>query len=164
MGTEIKILNSTFEISLRFLAILTVCNYSFSEERLRAYSYYSIHLSDCDSTKNSAHPNIPYRFNNYLGTKEIMHPAIHLLITKRLIDCIKTSHGIRYSVNDLGKACLSIICGPYKDKLFEAIQEVDRLLSEKEDEQIRIEISSNLSSWGAEFTDESLLKDIDDEE
>ena len=59
-----KILNSTFEMALRFLAIMSVCEYSFSEQRLRAYSYFAIHLSDLDKTKISTHPDLPFRFNN----------------------------------------------------------------------------------------------------
>lgn len=66
MDKRMKILNSTFEIALRFLAIMSVCGYSFSEQRLRAYSYFAIHLSDLDNTKMSAHPNLPFRFNNYI--------------------------------------------------------------------------------------------------
>ena len=66
MDKRMKILNSTFEMALRFLAIISVCGYSFSEQRLRAYSYFSIHLSDLDNTKMSAHPNLPFRFNNYI--------------------------------------------------------------------------------------------------
>lgn len=70
MDKRMKILNSTFEMALRFLAIMSVCGYSFSEQRLRAYSYFAIHLSDLDNTKMSAHPNLPFRFNNYIGTEK----------------------------------------------------------------------------------------------
>ena len=42
----VKILNSTFDIAMRFLAIMSNCSLQFSEERLRAYSYLSIHIRE----------------------------------------------------------------------------------------------------------------------
>lgn len=164
MGKSMKILNSTFELALRFLAIMSVCEYSFSEQRLRAYSYFAIHLSDLDSSKVSAHPNLPFRFNNYIGTEKILHPAIHLLVTKGLIVCNNTSEGIKFIINEMGKSCFEIISGTYKSKLISSIVEVDTHFHDKTDNEIYANISQSLDSWGSEFENESVLNSYLNEE
>lgn len=157
MGKRMKILNSTFEMALRFLAIMSVCEYSFSEQRLRAYSYFAIHLSDLDKTKISTHPDLPFRFNNYIGTEEILHPALHLLITKGLLTCLSNDNGIKFMVNDLGKNCFEIIAGTYKSKLVHSIKEVDNHFHDRSDNEIYACICEHLESWGSEFNNESIL-------
>ncbi len=164
MDKRMKILNSTFEMALRFLAIMSVCGYSFSEQRLRAYSYFSIHLSDLDNTKMSAHPNLPFRFNNYIGTEKILHPAIHLLITKGMLTCNTSGDGIKFSINDFGKNCFDFITGPYKAKLIHSIKEVDTYFHDKTDDEIYNCICQGLDSWGSEFDNESVLNSYHNEE
>ena len=161
---EIKVLNSTFEIALRFLAIMTTCNIPFSEERLRAYSYLSIHISDIDDSKASTHPDLPYRFNHYLASQDIIHPAIHLLLSKGLIECCNTSEGVHFTTNDLGRNCFRLISGNYKVHLSEAIKEVDSILHNKNDKEVLSVIVPNIELWGSEFEDEYRLNAIDYEE
>ena len=157
MGKRMKILNSTLEMALRFLAIMSVCGYSFSEQRLRAYSYFAIHLSDLDKTKMSAHPSLPFRFNNYIGTEKILHTALHLLITKGLLMCTSNKNGMKFAVNDLGKSCFEIITGTYKSKLIHSIKEVDIHFHDRSDNEIYACICEQLDSWGSEFSNESIL-------
>lgn len=161
---EIRILNSTFEIALRFLSIMATCSMPFSEERLRAYSYLSIHIADIDSSKVSAHPDLPYRFNQYIGTQNVIHPAIHLLLSKGLLDCCNTAEGIRFTTNELGRNCYNLISGNYKLQLAEAIKEVDSILHDKNDNEVLSIISPNIDLWGGEFEDECFLNSIDYEE
>lgn len=161
---EIKILNSTFEIAMRFLAIMSNCSLQFSEERLRAYSYLSIHLSDIDKSKNSTHPNLPYRFNNYIGIKMVTHPAIHLLLSKGLLECNNTPNGFRFSVNELGRNCFNLLTGVYKEKLSQAIKEVDAIFHNEDDMSILDKISPEIDLWGSEFENEYILNNYDDEE
>ena len=160
----VKILNSTFDIAMRFLAIMSNCSLQFSEERLRAYSYLSIHISDLDSSKISTHPDLPYRFNNYIGIRMVMHPAIHLLLSKGLLECHNTPTGFRFSVNELGKNCFNLLTGSYKEKLSQAIKEVDSIFDDEDDLYILSKLSPAVDLWGSEFENEYLLNSYDDEE
>ena len=79
---KVKIINSTFELALRFLAIMRICTYPLSEYRLRAYSYLCIHLSDIEDSSTDIHPALPYRSSLFMATQEILHPALHILLTR----------------------------------------------------------------------------------
>ena len=46
MEREVKILNSTFEVALRLLAIMVTCKKAMTIERLSVYSYFALYLSD----------------------------------------------------------------------------------------------------------------------
>lgn len=158
MGSKIKILNSTFEISLRFLAILFQCNYPLSEFRLRAYSYLCIHLSDIKDTSESLHPALPYRSILFLSTQEIINPALHILLTKELISCCYKNNGIIYEITTLGRYYIDAIHGTYKEKLIKAIKDVDDIFKSMDDEDLKKRISNRIDDWGSEFSNENLLK------
>lgn len=158
---KIKIINSTFELALRFLAIMEVCDYPLSEYRLRAYSYLCIHLSDISESLHDIHPALPYRSSLFIATQEILHPALHLLIMKGLVECIFDDLGIRYTITQLGSKYMYMICGNYKQELFKAIREVDCIFHNENDDFLRSEIEFKISNWGTEFGYESLL--INDE-
>lgn len=161
MGTKTKVLNSTFEMSLRFLAILSQCDYPLSEFRLGAYSYLCIHLSDISDTSESLHPALPYRATLFLSTQDIINPALHILLTKGLISCRYTNNGILYVIEDLGRYYMDAISGKYKENLMLAISSVDKLFHSMDDNLLRNKILEQIDGWGSEFKHEHLLKEED---
>lgn len=154
---KVKIINSTFELALRFLAIMRICTYPLSEYRLRAYSYLCIHLSDIEDSSTDIHPALPYRSSLFMATQEILHPALHILLTKGLIDCVYENAGIRYKITRVGCQYIDMIRGEYKQVLLEAISNVDEIFQSFTDDYLRSEITAKIKKWGSEFDNENIL-------
>lgn len=157
-------MNSTFEISLRLLAILATCLKSMTVERLAAYSYFCLYLSDLDKRETSLHPEIPFRNSCFINSKEVILPAIDLLMSKGLVACDYSSHSIRFSASDLGVALYSQIQGTYKTSLEASIQKAHELMKRKSDSSLNALIYGRMADWGSEFSYESVFKEIEYEE
>lgn len=160
MERKIKILNGTLDVALRLLAILTTCKSQMTEERIAIYSYFVIHLADLRNTEKSAHPDIPFRYNGYMKSREVIQSAITYLISKGLVECDLRSKEIKYYATDMGCALYENIGGEYKDLLVVNIIKVNKSLSSMSDLQLSNIVMRNLHNWGSEFEYESILRDI----
>lgn len=131
-----------------------------TEERIAIYSYFVIHLADLRNTEKSVHPDIPFRFNGYIKSREVIQSAITYLISKGLVECDLTSKEINYYATDMGSALYDNVGGEYKKMLVENIMKVNKSLGTMSDLQLSNIVSHNLHSWGSEFKYESILRDI----
>lgn len=159
MERKMKLLNSTFDVALRLLAILTTCREAMTEDRLTIYSYFSLHLADMRKGEKSTHPDLPYRYSGFLKSKEVIIPAVELLLSKGLIDCDFTTTNFRYVATEMGIAFYSQIDGEYKQKLIESINKVHYSLKRMSDQQLNLLISNELYNWGSEFKYESVINE-----
>jgi hypothetical protein len=159
-----KNLNGTFEMALRLLAILTTCHKSFTVERIAIYSYFCIYLTDYNSKENSVHPAIPFRNSNYINNKQVINNAIEMLLSKGLIEPAFTNSGLMIQSSKMGDALYGRIESAYKDELVRSINRTHQLLSQKTDEMLKDIVYSNISKWGSEFINESILREFYNEE
>lgn len=164
MERIVKILNSTFEVALRLLAIMATCKKAMTVERLAAYSYFAIYLSDLDYTQSSLHPEIPYRNSNYINSDEVVLSAIDLLLSKGVVACCISSHSIKYSATELGIVLYEQIQGSYKTYLEKNILRAHELMKGTDDNALNSFIYGKMSGWGCEFNYESVLRGFEDEE
>ncbi len=164
MEKEVKILNSTFEVALRLLAIMITCKKSKSVERLAIYSYFALYLSDLDNKEKSLHPEIPYRNEGYINSRDAIMEAIDMLLSKGLTECDFSNRSVKFSVTELGAALYAQIGGTYKEQLVECIKRAHKQLGRKSDTALNSLIYGNMADWGSEFTYESVLNGIGYEE
>lgn len=159
-----KILNSTFEIALRVLAILSTCKSKMSVERLSAYSYFALYLSDLNKDETSLHPEIPYRNSSYINGKDVVLSAIELLMSKGVVSCDFSKRSIKFSVTELGAAVYERIEGSYKMSLETNILKAHEMMKKKTDKTLNALIYRRMAEWGSEFSYESVLKGLEYEE
>lgn len=164
MEKEVKILNGTFEVALRLLAIMTTCKKAMTVERLTAYSYFALYLSDLDKEESSLHPEIPYRNSGYINSREVILPAIDMLLSKGVASCDYSSHSVTFAATELGIALYRQIQGTYKAKLEESIRKAHELMKRKSDKNLNDFIYGRLAEWGSEFGYESVLKELEYDE
>lgn len=153
-----KILNSTFEVALRLLAILSTCKRKMSVERLAAYSYFALYLSDLVEEEASLHPEIPYRSSSYIKSKEVILPAIELLMSKGLVSCTFNRMSINFFITELGVALYDQMEGSYKLNLEANIHKAHELMKKKTDKALNTLIYKRMAEWGSEFSYESVFK------
>lgn len=164
MEREVKILNGTFEVALRLLAVMTTCKKAMTVERLTAYSYFALYLSDLDKDEESLHPTIPFRNSAYINSRDVILQALEMLLSKGVADCVFSSHSIKFSATELGSVVYAQIGGKYKEMLVNNIQKADELIGRKNDKYLNDLVYGNMAEWGSEFSYESLFKGMEYEE
>lgn len=164
MEKEVKILNGTFEVAMRLLTILSTCSKPMTVERLSAYSYFALYLSDLDKDEESLHPAIPYRNASYINSRDVILQALELLLSKGVAVCDFTNRSIKFSATNLGTMLNAQIEGSYKNNLVNNILKADKLLGHQSDKQLNSLIYGNMAEWGSEYSYESLFKDAEYEE
>ena len=161
MEKRVKLLNGTFEVALRLLAILTTCKTPMTIERLAAYSYFALYLSDLDRDENSLHPEIPYRNSNYINGRDVILPAIDLLMSKGVVVSDFSDAAVKFCSTELGNALYDQILGAYKKSLEESILKAHDRMKQLTDESLNRLIYGKMADWGSEFSYESIFKEID---
>lgn len=164
MEKEVKILNGTFEVALRLLAIMTTCKKAMTVERLAIYSYFALYLSDLSKDEESLHPEIPYRNSSYINSRDVILPALDLLLSKGVVKCDFSNRAIRFSATELGTALYEQIECDYKHKLVESIIKAHELMGRKSDSSLNSLVYGKMAEWGSEFSYESVLNEIAYEE
>lgn len=159
MERKIKLLNSTFDVALRILAILTTCREAMTEDRLTVYSYFSLHLADMRKGEESTHPDLPYRSSGFIKSKEVIIPAVELLISKGLLQCDFATTNFSYKATEMGIAFYNQIDGEYKQKLVRSVSKAHCSLKRMSDQQLNLFISNELPNWGSEFKYESVINE-----
>ena len=159
-----KILNGTFEVALRLLAVMTTCKKAMTVERLTAYSYFALYLSDLDKDEESLHPAIPFRNSAYINSRDVVLQALEMLLSKGVAVCDFSRHSVKFSVTELGVVLYAQIGGEYKEMLVNNIQKADELIGLKSDKYLNDLVYGNMAEWGSEFSYESLFKGMEYEE
>ena len=159
-----KILNGTFEVALRLLAIMTTCKAAMTVERLSIYSYFALYLSDYNLQEKSIHPEIPYRNSAFINSNDAIMQALELLLTKGLIECDMTVASLKFKVTETGSALYGQLDGIYKEKLVCSIKKTHALMKGKSDRFLNDYIYIHIEQWGSEYEYESVLKEIAYEE
>lgn len=157
---KIKFLNGTLDVALRILAIMSTCKYNMSEDRIAIYSYFTIHLSDLQSSETSVHPDIPFRYSGYIKSKEVIPAALNFLISRGLVNCDYSNQKITYTATEMGCALYEQIDGDYKNILIKNINKVHSYLRSMSDLSLDNIITQKLHTWGSEFQHESILNDM----
>ena len=155
-----KILNGTFEVAMRLLAILTTCKTAMTVERLSIYSYFVLYLSDYKTEEKSIHPEIPYRNSSFINSNDVIMQALEMLLTKGLAECDVTVASLKFKATELGKSLYGKIESGYKDILVASVKETHSLMKGKTDRYLNNYIYTNLAKWGSEFEYESVLRRI----
>lgn len=159
-----KILNGTFEVALRLLAIMTTCKSAMTVERLTIYSYFALYLSDYNQEEDSIHPEIPYRSSSLINCNDTIMQALEMLLSRDLIDCDMSVASLKFRATKTGIALYGQLDGPYKEKLVCSIKKAHTLMKGKSDRYLNNYIYSQMEHWGSEFEYESVLKEIAYEE
>lgn len=164
MEKEVKILNGTFEVALRLLAIMTTCKKTMTVERLAIYSYFALYLSDLSEDEENLHPAIPYRNSSYINSRDVILSALYMLLSKGVVTCDFSNRSVKFSATELGSLLFEQIDSEYKQKLVDSILKAHHLLGSKSDSALNRLVYDKMAEWGSEFTYESIFSEITYEE
>ena len=133
-------------------------------ERLAIYSYFALYLSDLSDEEESLHPAIPYRNSSYINSRDVILPALDMLLSKGVVTCDFSNRSVRFSATELGNALYEQIDSEYKQRLVDNILKAHHLIGSKSDNTLNSLVYGKMAEWGSEFSYESIFNEIAYEE
>jgi hypothetical protein len=160
-----SVFNSPLEIGLRVLYLLNELQSDGCDlQRLVYYDYILVHSSDVPNGPKSIHPSIPHRTTEILVKRELLKKGLTLMHSKQLVDSIFDETGIKYKATELTRPFLEYNKSEYAISLKEISSWLVNKFKSYTDKKLALFIKNNLDVWGGEFSKESLLRGIDNEQ
>ena len=160
-----SVFNSPLEIGIRVLYLLVELQPAGCDlQRLVYYDYILVHSSDVPEGPKSIHPSIPHRSTEILVKRDLLKKGLTLMHSKQLVDSIFDSTGITYKATELTKPFLEYNQSDYAKSLQEVSVWVVNKFRNYTDGKLSLFIKNNIDVWGGEFSKESLLRGIGNEQ
>ncbi len=98
-----KIFNSTFEVSLRILSLLsTVATTDMNVDRITAYDFITIYSKYFELSDVNLHGDNNFGFSEFSARREVVQEATKRLVLDGLIRAIRHKNGFCYVLTDRG--------------------------------------------------------------
>ena len=167
MGKEknkIAVLNNPIEHAIKIIVALKCAMAPLTRDRLVAYEYFALHLSDLNEKAESLFPRIPYRACTYVCNHTDINMALEVLLSRDLIKYTVKNNRLCYALTEAGSLFEGYLQNEYKRQLTIMMAEVVSLLKDKSDMDIQEYVERNIGKWGSEFEREyTLIKDASHE-
>jgi len=161
---EARLFNTPLEVGLRSLFILkSTYPKSIDLQRLVYYDYLMLHSGDIEAGPKSLHPSLPQRAAEITVKRDIISRGLMLMKSKELVSVSFDATGIGYKATKLTTPFLQFLSHPYSKSLDTLADWVVTKFSNFSDENLDTFVSNNLSVWGSEFENESLIRGFYDE-
>ncbi|GEM_PF-4756807 len=161
-ATNNHLLNSTIEVALRVLVILTInCSEKFDVERLGYYDYVSTRLNDYNDKFKSLHPYTPYKHGELIVKRELIQSALALLLKKDLVKIEYGTEGVNYYSNKYSSYFLSHFKSEYYLELCKHVEVASNNLSNIKTEDLRKLFKRNINKMEMQFKFECLIRGED---
>lgn len=161
MGQMMQIYNTSLEIGLRLLVVLSIDpNNKYEIDRLVYYDYFILYPSDYEVIKNSKdiQAKTPYRSGEILIKRHLIVSALSLLLSRGLIDIEYHDDGKYYKANKLTSLFLGYFNSNYYFTLKQNANNVVHILGKKSCKEIDDYITKHIGQWGTEFEYESVFR------
>lgn len=100
-----KLFNSTFEVSLRALLLLSQsADVNMTVDRLVAYDFISLYSRQFDLADMNLHGDNEYRFSELCARRTVMQAALKELVLDGLVKVTRRKNGFCYETTDAGAA------------------------------------------------------------
>lgn len=154
--------NSPLECGLRMLFILTgQAERSLDLQRLVNYDYLLVHSGDVPDGPKSLHPDVPFRGNELLVKRDLVHAGLNAMFSRELIEKSFTIMGIMYRANELTFAFTKLLRSTYADDLRSRSQWLMERFGDMPDDELETFMNANVGKWGAEFERFTAARDLE---
>ncbi len=99
-----KLFNSTFELSLRVLLLLSVSdNTSMTIDRIAAYDFIIIYNRNFGLSNSNLHGDNDFSFSEFATRRILMQDALKSLVLDNLVNVVKRDDGFHYKISGTGR-------------------------------------------------------------
>lgn len=128
--------NSTFEMELRIIALLSVNNRTaYSLDRILALDFISCYAEKFDFDFNNLHGNGQYLFGEISNRRLLMQEAIKNLVVRGLVYA-KVDRGYFYQIEDIGEKYIASFEDAYSQEYLSIATNVNQEYYDCSDEEL----------------------------
>lgn len=98
-----KLFNSTFELSLRILMLLSESEESMTVDRLLSYDFITIYGRNFGVSNESLHGDNNFGFGEFASRRQIMQQALKELAIDGMINILQKDSGFHFLLNNTGR-------------------------------------------------------------
>ena len=164
MGKEknkIAVLNNPIEHAIKIIVALKCAMTPLTRDRLVAYEYFALHLTDLNKNAESLFPQIPYRACTYVCNHTDITMALEILLSRDLIKYAIKNDRLCYTLTEAGSLFEEYLQNEYKQRPTIMMVKVVSLLKDKSDADIQEYVEQNIGKWGSDFEREYIfIKDV----
>ena len=149
--------NGPLEAGIRAVAVLgSAYPASFDIQRLTAYDYLLVRTSVLDGPED-LHPSAPIQTPATEVRRKVVQDALHMMMTRDLIERDVGEQGITYRAGDAAAMFLESLTTPYICALKERAQWLTSRLSGYDEDAFDIMMREFFDQWMVEFQDTQTL-------
>jgi len=149
--------NGPLEAGIRAVAVLgSAYPASFDIQRLTAYDYLLVRTSVLDGPED-LHPSAPIQTPATEVRRKVVQDALHMMMTRDLIERDVGEQGITYRAGDAAAMFLESLTTPYICALKERAQWLTSRLSSYDEDAFDVMMREFFDQWMVEFQDTQTL-------
>lgn len=155
----IRPFNSPLETGLRALFVLNAAQPdSLTLQRLVFYDYLALNSGDAPNGPPSIHPPIPHRGSQWLVRRDSLQRGLSMFLSRELISVSYTHEGLLFKASELTAPFLKTFDTTYSKKLEKSSIWVTNAFGPYSEDRLKLLMTENVGTWGAEFKLESLVR------
>lgn len=128
--------NSSLEVSMRILLLLSSAKRRYSTERIVAMDFIATYGKEFGISKFNLHGNNEFKFSEYAFKRKIVTVSLKELVLKGHINFHCMNEGFLYSVSPTGKALCESLNDEYADLYLSAMNDAVEKFSTYSDGQL----------------------------
>lgn len=126
-----KLFNSTLEVSMRLIILLSILNDSKNIDIITCLDFMATYSKDFQINNINLHGDNNYNLSGFTLRRSIIRKSLNTLVSYGLIDVQYTSKGIEYQVNIKSRVIVSklnnIYASEYQQCVFDLLESVKNL-------------------------------------
>lgn len=150
--TEPRIFNTSFDIGLRALFLITEAKKPIDLQSLVYLDYFLVHSGDIKDGPESLQPSNTFRAGEILIKRNLMKDGLYIMHLKQLLDILPQEKGIYYAKNKLGCTFVKkYFKSAYSDELLLRAKWVNKKFGRFDEDKLKHYVKANITKWGLEF-------------
>lgn len=141
-----SIFNSTAEISMRILIILSLSNKGKDIDTLTAIDFIATYSKDFKINDYNLHGDNNYNFSGFTSRRALVQQSLSLLLSNNYIEMINSKNGIEYKIIEKQKKVCENLNSTYSNKYKEIVKEVLSTLKNKSNKKIMDILNSHITN------------------
>ncbi|QAT62980.1 hypothetical protein EQM13_16125 [Acidilutibacter cellobiosedens] len=140
------VFNTTFEISIRLLLVLSVCkNSRFTLDNLVTVDFIANYSKEFGLSDNNLHGNNEFSFSEFSIRRALGQKAIKELVLEDMVKVSCTKKGFLYSITDKGQSLCNKLTSDYAIEYKSNVDNAIKYINSKTEKEILNLISQEAS-------------------
>lgn len=142
--------NTSFEISIRILLLLSAYSQPISQERILITDFITTYAKDFGISDTNLNGDSSFRFSEFIARRELVQQAVKRLVLQRFIQPTGSNLGFVYTLTDDGKDLIPQFVSVYSAKYLETAKHAVKYLHGKNEINVLKQINERAQKFEGE--------------